>query len=36
MNEMIEIKKNLGEYVWEVDQNFKRLKGKLNFPTTNM
>jgi hypothetical protein len=29
MNEMIEIKQKPGESVWEVDQKFKRLKGKL-------
>jgi hypothetical protein len=36
MNENIEIKKKLGELVWEVDQKFKRLKGKLKFPITCM
>jgi hypothetical protein len=36
MNEMIEIKQNPGELVWEVDQKFKRLKGKLKYPITTM
>jgi hypothetical protein len=36
MNEMIEIKQNPGESVWEVDQKFKRLKGKLKYPITDM
>jgi hypothetical protein len=36
MNEMIEIKQNPGELVWEVDQKFKRLKGKLKYPITDM
>jgi hypothetical protein len=36
MNEMIEIKQNLGESVWEIDQKFKRLKGKLKYPITDM
>jgi hypothetical protein len=36
MNEMIEIKKKPGESVWEVDQKFKRLKGKLKYPITDM
>jgi hypothetical protein len=31
MNEMIEIKQKIGESVWEVDQKFKRLKGKLKY-----
>jgi len=35
MNEMIEIKKKLGESVWEVDQKFKRLKGKLKYTITD-
>jgi hypothetical protein len=36
MNEMIAIKKKLGESVWEVEQKFKRLKGKLKYPITDM
>jgi len=36
MNEMIEINKKLGEYVWEIDQRFKRLKDKLKYATTDM
>jgi hypothetical protein len=36
MNEMIEIKKKLGESVWEIDQRFKRLKGKLKYAITDM
>jgi hypothetical protein len=36
MNEMIEIKQNPCESVWEVDQTFKRLNGKLNYPITDM
>jgi hypothetical protein len=31
MNEMTDIKQKLGESVWEVDQKFKRLKGKLKY-----
>jgi hypothetical protein len=29
MNEMIEIRQKLGESVWDIDQRFKRLKGKI-------
>jgi hypothetical protein len=40
MNEMIEIrkkkKKKIGEYVWEIDQRFKHLKGKLKYAITDM
>jgi hypothetical protein len=36
MNEMIDIKHKLGELIWEVDQNFKRLKGKLKYSITDM
>jgi hypothetical protein len=32
MNEMIEIKQNLWDSIWEVYQKFKRLKGKLKYP----
>jgi hypothetical protein len=36
MNEMIEIRQKLGELVWEIDQIFKQLKGKLKYLMTNM
>jgi hypothetical protein len=36
MNEMIEIGQKLGEFVWEIDQRFKRLKGKLKYLMTEM
>jgi hypothetical protein len=36
MNEMIEIRQNPGESVWETDQRFKRLKGKLKYLMTEM
>jgi hypothetical protein len=36
MNEMIEIRQKLGEFVWDIDQRFKRLKGKLKYAMTNM
>jgi hypothetical protein len=36
MNEMIEIRQKPGEYVWEIDHRFKRLKGKLKYVMTNM
>jgi hypothetical protein len=36
MNEMIEIKHKPRELVWEVDQKFKRLKGKLKYPIIDM
>jgi hypothetical protein len=36
MNEMIEIRKKPGESVWEIDQRFKRLKGKLKYLMTDM
>jgi hypothetical protein len=36
MNEMIEIRKKPGESVWEIDQRFKCLKGKLKYVMTNM
>jgi hypothetical protein len=36
MNEMIEIRQKLGEFVWEIDQIFKRLKGKLKYLITEM
>jgi hypothetical protein len=34
MNEMIEIRQKLGESVWDIDQRFKRLKGKLKYIMT--
>jgi len=36
MNEMIEIRQKLREFVWEIDQIFKRLKGKLKYLMTEM
>jgi hypothetical protein len=36
MNEMIEIRKNPGEFVWEIDQSFKHLKGKLKYSMNDM
>jgi hypothetical protein len=36
MNEMIEIKKKLGDSVWDIDHNFKRLNGKLKYPIIDM
>ena len=36
MNEMIEIKQKPGESVWEIENKFKRLKGKLKYPITYM
>jgi hypothetical protein len=36
MNEMIEIRQKLGEFVWEIDQRFKHLKGKLKYAMTDM
>jgi hypothetical protein len=36
MNEMIDIKQKSGELVWEVEHKFKRLKGKLKYPITDM
>jgi hypothetical protein len=35
MKEMTEIKQKPGELVWEVDQKFKRLKGKLKYTITD-
>ena len=32
MNEMIEVRKKTGESVWDIDQNFKTMKGKLKYP----
>jgi hypothetical protein len=36
MNEMIEIRQKPGESVWEIDQRFKQLKGKLKYLMTDM
>jgi hypothetical protein len=36
MNEMIEIRQKPGESIWEIDQRFKRLKGKLKYAITDM
>jgi hypothetical protein len=36
MNEMIEIKQKLGESVWEIDQRFKWLNGKLKYVIIDM
>ena len=36
MNEMIEIRKKLGESVWEIDQRFKWLNGKFKYEITNI
>jgi hypothetical protein len=36
MNEMIEIKHKTGESIWDIDQRFKRLKGKIKYVMTYM
>ena len=36
MNEMIEIRQKPRESVWDIDQRFKRLKGKLKYLMTEM
>jgi hypothetical protein len=36
MNEMIEIRQKPKESIWEIDQRFKRLKGKLKYVMTDM
>jgi hypothetical protein len=36
MNEMIEIRQKIGESVWDIDQRFKQLKGKLKYLMTDM
>jgi hypothetical protein len=36
MNEMIEIRKKTSEFVWEIDQRFKHLKGKLKYVMIDM
>jgi hypothetical protein len=36
MNEMIEIRHKPREFVWDIDQRFKQLKGKLKYIMTHM
>jgi hypothetical protein len=36
MNEMIEIRQKPGEFLWEIDQIFKRLKGNLKYVMKDM
>jgi hypothetical protein len=36
MNKMIEIRQKPGEFVWEIDQRFKHLEGKLKYIMTEM
>jgi hypothetical protein len=36
MNKIIEIRQKPGESVWEIDQRFKQLKGKLKYLMTEM
>jgi hypothetical protein len=36
MNEMIEIRTKPGEFVWDIDNRFKHLKGKLKYVMTDM
>ena len=36
MNEMIEIRQKLGQSIWEIEQRFKQLKGKLKYVMKNM
>jgi hypothetical protein len=36
MNEMIEIRQELGESEWDINQRFKQLKGKLKYLMTYM
>jgi hypothetical protein len=36
MNEMIEIMQKPSESIWEIDQSFKRLKGKFKYAITDM
>jgi hypothetical protein len=36
MNEMIEVRKKPGESIWDIDQKFKTLKGKLKYPISDM
>jgi hypothetical protein len=36
MNEVIEIRQKPGEYVWDIDQRFKQLKGKIKYVMIDM
>jgi hypothetical protein len=36
MIEMIEVRQNPGEFVWDIDQKFKTLKGRLKYPISDM
>ena len=36
MNEMIEIRQKPRESIWDIDQRFKRLEGKMKYVMTNM
>ena len=36
MNEMIEVRQNPGEFVWDVDHKFKALNGTLKYPIFDM
>jgi hypothetical protein len=36
MNEMIEVRQKPGESVWDIDQKFNTLKGKLKYPISDM
>ena len=36
MNEMVEVRKKERESVWDIDQNFKKLKDKLKYPIFGM
>jgi hypothetical protein len=36
MNKMIEIRQKIGESVWDIEQRFKQLKGKVKYVMTNM
>jgi hypothetical protein len=36
MNEIIEIIQKLGEFVWDIVQRFKRLKGNMKYVMTDM
>jgi hypothetical protein len=36
MNEMIEFRQKQRESVWKIDHKFKKLKGKLKYPISDM
>ena len=36
MNEMIKVRQEIGEFIWDIDQKFKTLKGKLKYPIFDM